>query len=434
VVFGYEKDHPETLLQNNGIQVQTAQGANAYAYYEKDDDGLYTVYILSSDPVYAPADSTGLFENMSALTTVVTDNFDMSRATTMANMFKDCTALTELDTTGWNTANVTDMSGVFYQCGALTRIRGLEDWNTGAATNMQTMFYHTGLTGDLDLHNWDVSDVTDMSQMFNECYNITNINAAGWDTASVTNMRSMFRECLKAQTINVTGWNTANVIDTYTMFIRCRAMTDLIGSGDLDFSNVVQMNSMCEGWDSVVYIDVTNWNCGSCVDMSQMFAWALSLETIEGIRNWDVSNVTTMSAMFYDSDSLKKLDLSGWDTSSVQQMDNMFRFCDALKEVNLAGWDTSSVVYSRLMFFDAKGLERIYVSDSWDMSNVTRGDKTFGNNTKLVGGNGTKYSDQKIGVAYARIDTPAVTDAEGNVITPAVPGYLTHINDKPVTE
>lgn len=429
VVFGTYEAYPQIPLTNDGTLV-AEQGSETSIYYVPDAQGMYTIYVLSEDPVYAPADCTGLFEGMTGLTSVVTENFDMSRVTSMANMFKGCTALTELDATGWNTTNVTDMSGTFYQCGALTRILGLENWDTGAVTNMQHMFYHAGLTGDLDLRNWEVSNVTNMSHMFNECYNVTNINAAGWDTASVTTMRSMFRECLKAQTINVTGWNTVNVTDTYTMFIRCRAMTDLIGSGGLDFRNVILMCSMCEGWDSMVYVDVTNWNCGSCTDMSQMFAWGLSLETIEGIRNWDVSNVTTMSAMFYDSGSLKELDLSGWNTSSVRQMSNMFRYCDALQEVNLAGWDTSSVVDSRLMFFDAKSLERIYVSDSWDMSNVTSGSKTFGNNTKLTGGNGTQYSDRKIGVDYARIDLPAQVDDQGNVIREAVPGYLTHIRDK----
>jgi hypothetical protein len=56
----------------------------------------------------------------------------------------------------------------------------------------------------------------------------------------------------------------------------------------------------------------------------------------------------------------------------------------------------------------------------------------FSGCNKLVGGAGTKVSGTN--ATYARIDIPAVKDEAGNVITPAVPGYLTHINDKPVTQ
>ena len=405
VVFGSFQDYPDIPLKNDGTLVASEEKLETFAYYVQDDQEQYTVYFLSDGPIYAPADCTGLFEGMTALTTVVTDQLDVSHVESMTSMFKGCTALTE--------------------------ITGLEGWDTGAVVNMAEMFMESGLTGDLDLTGWDVSNVTDTSQMFRKCNNITSINAAGWDTSSVTNMRSMFYECLQAKTLNVTGWDTSNVTNTATMFIRCRAMTELIGSGDLNFGKVEQMNSMCEGWDSMTYIDVSNWNCGSAVNMNQIFAWALSMETIEGLNNWDVSNATSMSVMFYDCNTLTTLDLSGWDTSNVLEMRSMFRSCDNLTELNLSGWDTSNVTNSYLMFFDARALEKIYVSDSWNMDNVTNGSKTFGNNTKLVGGNGTKYSDSNIGVAYARLDLPAVLDDQGNVITEAVPGYLTHINDKP---
>ena len=457
VVFGTYKDYPQIPLRHDGTLVSAGPGVETCAYYVQDDQEQYKVYILSDEPIYAPADCTGLFQSMTALTTVVTENLDVSRVENMNSLFKNCTALTTLDTTGWDTSAVTDMNGVFYLCSALTEIKGIESWNTGAATNMRAMFRDCGITGDLDLHNWDVSNVTDMAQMFVRCYNVTSvnaegwdtgvctnmsnmfwksnnlrsINAAGWDTSSVTTMASMFYECFAMETLDVTGWDTSNVTKANGMFLRCRGLTAMIGSGDLNFSKVEQMASMCEGWDSMTYLDVTNWNCGSVTDMSQMFAWALKLETLEGIQNWDVSNVTNMATMFYDCNGLTELDLSGWDTSKVQNMSNMFRECDKLRELNLSGWDTSSVTQTASMFSGSTCIETIYVSDAWDMTNVTSSNYTFNNNKALVGGNGTKYSNSYRNAVYARIDLPAVVDEDGNVITPAVPGYLTHINDKP---
>ena len=431
VVFGTYQDYPQIPLRHDGTLVSAEPGVEAYAYYVQDDQEQYQVYILSDGPIYAPADCTGLFQSMTALTTVVTKNLDVSRVENMKNMFRGCTALTALDTTGWDTSAVTNLYCTFYQCGALADIKGIESWDTGSVTNTKAMLRECGITGDLDLRNWDVSNVTDMAQMFHRCYHITGINAAGWDTSSVTTMANMFYECFIMETLDVTGWDTSNVTTTAGMFLRCRGLTAMIGSGDLNFSKVEQMASMCEGWDSMIYLDVTNWNCGSVTNMSQMFAWALKLETLEGIQNWDVSNVTNMATVFYDCNGLTELDLSGWDTSKVQNMSNMFRECDKLRELNLAGWDTSSVTQTASMFSGSPCIETIYVSDAWDMTNVTSSNYTFNNNKVLVGGNGTKYSNSYRNAVYARIDLPAVVDEDGNVITPAVPGYLTHISQKP---
>lgn len=58
------------------------------------------------------------------------------------------------------------------------------------------------------------------------------------------------------------------------------------------------------------------------------------------------------------------------------------------------------------------------------------------NHNVLVPGALTQISLSQIALdksaTYARLDLPAVVDAEGNVISEAVSGYLTHINDKPV--
>ena len=272
VVFGTYQDYPQIPLTHDGTLVSAEPGVETYAYYVQDDQEQYQVYILSDGPIYAPADCTGLFQSMTALTTVITENLDVSRVENMKNMFRGCTALTALDTTGWDTSAVTNLYCTFYQCGALADIKGIESWDTGSVTNTKAMLRECGITGDLDLRNWDVSNVTDMAQMFHRCYHITGINAAGWDTSSVTTMANMFYECFIMETLDVTGWDT---------------------------------------------------------------------------------------------------------------------------------------------------------------SNVTSSNYTFNNNKVLVGGNGTKYSNSYRNAVYARIDLPAVVDEDGNVITPAVPGYLTHINDKP---
>jgi hypothetical protein len=78
------------------------------------------------------------------------------------------------------------------------------------------------------------------------------------------------------------------------------------------------------------------------------------------------------------------------------------------------------------MFNGCPKLTTVYVGDGWDMSKVTSSGAMFGSCSSLVGANGTTTKGNPTDVTYARVDTPAVVDAEGNVITEAVPGYLTY--------
>jgi hypothetical protein len=60
------------------------------------------------------------------------------------------------------------------------------------------------------------------------------------------------------------------------------------------------------------------------------------------------------------------------------------------------------------------------------MSKVTNSGAMFAGCSSLVGPNGTTTQGNPADATYARVDTPAVVDAEGNVITEAIPGYLTY--------
>lgn len=66
---------------------------------------------------------------------------------------------------------------------------------------------------------------------------------------------------------------------------------------------------------------------------SNMFGRFVNLKEINFGRNFDTSNVTNMSYMFYNCRSLTKLDLSSFNTSKLINMSNMFFGCDALKNL-----------------------------------------------------------------------------------------------------
>ncbi|WP_071646491.1 BspA family leucine-rich repeat surface protein [Mycoplasma capricolum] len=62
----------------------------------------------------------------------------------------------------------------------------------------------------------------------------------------------------------------------------------------------------------------------SCIEnLSNAFKWKKS-EKIKGIEDWDVSEVTDMSYMFFQTSNFNQ-DISNWNTSNVENMSCMFK-------------------------------------------------------------------------------------------------------------
>jgi surface protein len=109
----------------------------------------------------------------------------------------------------------------------------------------------------------------------------------------------------------------------------------------------------------------------SHTSLSDMFSDCLYLATINGITEWDTSNVTDMSRMFFCCTSLKSLDLSNFDTSNVTNMIGMFNGCNSLESIDLSSFNnTSNVTDMSWMFYSCDNLTTLDLS-SFDTSNVT---------------------------------------------------------------
>jgi len=63
------------------------------------------------------------------------------------------------------------------------------------------------------------------------------------------------------------------------------------------------------------------------------------------------------------------------------------------------------------LFCDCPRLKTVYVGETWSTSSVgsgtgPNGASMFEGCRSIVGGNGTRYSDENTGVDFARVDTP----------------------------
>lgn len=99
---------------------------------------------------------------------------------------------------------------------------------------------------------------------------------------------------------------------------------------DFDTSNVTRMTGMF--WhNNIISLDVSMFNTSNVTDMRYMFAECQKLEELD-LSNFNTSNVTDMSGMFNFDIGLKKLDISSFDFTNVTEYNNMFGSITAIGE------------------------------------------------------------------------------------------------------
>ena len=88
---------------------------------------------------------------------------------------------------------------------------------------------------------------------------------------------------------------------------------------------------------------------------------------ILSLSKWKIgtSNVTDMTYMFMQCESLKSLDLSNFDTSKVTKMYAMFANCKSLTSLDLSNFNTSNVTNMNNFFYYNTSLTSFYLSSSF---------------------------------------------------------------------
>ena len=139
-----------------------------------------------------------------------------------------------------------------------------------------------------------------------------------------------------------------------------------------DTSQVTNMSFVFWNLPSLTNLDISNWDTTS---MAGMFVGASSLTYLD-VSNWDTSSVVSMQGMFSGANSLTSLDVSNWDTSQATSMNGMFANTSSLTYLEISNWDTSQVTDIMSMFLGASSLTSLDVSN-WDTNQVTGMSRVF---------------------------------------------------------
>lgn len=236
-----------------------------------------------------------------------------------------------------------------------------------------TDFTYTGTLID----DYDLQDNTSLGAnrvWKNDVSKITTVDFVDEVTPTTTN--SWFAGATILNDINhIEELNTNNVTDMSYMFRKCKALTS-IDLSHFNTSKVTSMNYMFNNCQHLTELDLTTFSSESLLSVTGMFSdwdaekdgWAdipMVLQHITFGENFTTYRVTNMSGLFDGLKNLKVVDISMFHSNSLT------------KAFHFANWSN---------------LETVYVNKEFKYTNELADDGIF-LATKLVGGNGTKYTD-----------------------------------------
>ena len=303
----------------------------------------------------------------------------------------------------------TNVSGMFAY---LTNIEKLDlsKLDTTYITNMSSMFYNSSGLKEINLSNFNTSRVTDMSYMFYGCSSLTTLDLSSFNANKVTKMNSMFDGCKSLTTLDLSNFDTSNVTTMRQMFQGCRSLTALDVS-NFNTGKVTNMNGMFSGCSGLTSLDLSNFNTSSVTNLSFMFKSCSKLVTVN-LSSFDTSNATTMGGMFQACNSLESLDLSNFNVGNVSDMGYMFASCNNLTIIDLSNFNTLALLKIDYMFWNCWKLNTIYVSDLWNVDNVTNSGSMFNGCKSLVGA--SSYNNTKVDKTMANYTTGYLTYKSNN--------------------
>lgn len=140
---------------------------------------------------------------------------------------------------------------------------------------------------------------------------------------------------------------------------------EIIATDIPNLSNVTSMKGIFfNSWVGSIP-NLNNWDVSKVTDMSEMFFFNIFFN--EYINDWDVSTVEDMSNMFTGAYTFNQ-PIGNWDTGQVTNMNGMFSEAKNFNQP-IGNWNVSSVTNMNNMFAWASNFNQP-IGD-WDVSNVT---------------------------------------------------------------
>lgn len=166
---------------------------------------------------------------------------------------------------------------------------------------------------------------------------------------------------------------------------RCQNSTmTSIDVGSWDVSNMTSLTNIFYNCETLTTINgIGNWAISNVNSMNSLFYGCDLLTTINGIEDWNVSNVTNMNYLFCGCSSLTTIDLSNWKFIVKPYLTGMFSGCTSLVSLNLDNWVENGLWSTAQIFSGCKNLTTLSIKN-WDLRKVSSVGNEFYGCTSLT--------------------------------------------------
>lgn len=152
----------------------------------------------------------------------------------------------------------------------------------------------------------------------------------------------------RADLTEITQWGSIEWKSMANAFTSCINVA-MNATDAPDLSQVTDLSGMFFNTPNLGSAGNWNWNTANVEKMNSMFYRS---STFNGdISNWNTGNVKSTASMFYQAFDFSQ-DLGAWNTQNVTNMDQMFREANNFNH-DLGSWNLSNLTTAEMMF-DAK--------------------------------------------------------------------------------
>ena len=119
--------------------------------------------------------------------------------------------------------------------------------------------------------------------------------------------------------------------------------------------------SMFEGIDKIISMDLSSFDSTNLTNMKQMFFKCAGLKYID-FSSFDSTNVDNMDGMFFYCKKLKSIDLNSFNTKNLTNINIMFKECGNLQDINLSSFDINRIKDKKDVFQACFNLKRLKIN------------------------------------------------------------------------
>ena len=151
------------------------------------------------------------------------------------------------------------------------------------------------------------------------------------------------------------------------------ALSDISGLKNWDVSQTTSMKQLFTGCEQLKDISpIRGWQTGRVTDMTKLFDSCSQLVNLDALEQWDLTKVRQFYYTFRGCESLENLNfMKQWKSVKPTVISGMFSYCSSLNNIDgIAAMDTSQTTDMVHVFNRCENLEIITPLASWNTENV----------------------------------------------------------------